>query len=203
MKNNSALGTTGYKVAAYINLFSFTPFALFYLTYLLFGTRVNYLLGFSMRLSVLGPWMLNFYAIYVLIKTGLSSSSVIQYVGLVAYLAYAVLQMVIQVNLFPAITTFLTGEVAYKENFYRDYVAPAQDIKAPPNMEDFSYLDSAQEESGPWPTDEERDRIFERIQEEIDNDPRPTTAEEYNLSLWKNLFTNFSESHFSLTKHQL
>ena len=78
-----------------------------------------------MRLSVLGPWFLNFYAIYVLIKTGLASSSVIQYVGLVAYLAYAVWQMVIQVNLFPAITTFLTGEVTYKENFYRDYVQPA------------------------------------------------------------------------------
>ena len=111
MKNNSALGTTGYKVAAYINLFCFTPFALFYLTYLMFGTRVNYLLGFSMRLSVLGPWMLNFYAIYVVIKTGLASSSVVQYAALAGYLAYAFWQMVIQVNLFPAITTFLTGEV--------------------------------------------------------------------------------------------
>ena len=60
---------------------------------------------------------------------------------------------------------------------------PAQDIQAPPNMEDFSYLDSAQEESGEWPSDEERERIFEQIQEKIDNDPRPTTAEDYNLTL--------------------
>ena len=108
MKNNSDLGTTGYKVAAYINLFSFTPFALFYVMYLLFGTRVNYLLGASMRLSVLGPWLLNFYAIYVVVKTGLANSSVLQYLALVNYLAYAVFQMVIQVNLFPAITYFLT-----------------------------------------------------------------------------------------------
>ena len=50
-------------------------------------------------------------------------------------------------------------------------------------MDDSQYLEETQEESGEWPTDEERAAIKAKMQRDIDMDPRPATAKEYIVDL--------------------
>ena len=75
--STNGLNTTGYKVAAYINLFTWSPYAgaviLFWLSG---GSEIfdDWIVS-TMRFSILGPWFVNPLAIYIIGKTGLSNSS--------------------------------------------------------------------------------------------------------------------------------
>ena len=77
--SSNALNTTGYKVAAYINLFTWSPYAgaviLFWLSG---GSEIfdDWIVS-TMRFSILGPWFVNPLAIYIMGKTGLSNSSTV------------------------------------------------------------------------------------------------------------------------------
>ena len=50
-------------------------------------------------------------------------------------------------------------------------------------MEDKEYLAPAQEESGDWPTDEEKAEILNEMQDDIDSDPRPSTAADFTVDI--------------------
>ena len=77
--STNGLNTTGYKVAAYINLFTWSPYAgaviLFWLSG---GSEIfdDWIVS-TMRFSILGPWFVNPLAIYIIGKTGLSNSSTV------------------------------------------------------------------------------------------------------------------------------
>ena len=77
--STNGLNTTGYKVAAYINLFAWSPYAgaviLFWLSG---GSEIfdDWIVS-TMRFSILGPWFVNPLAIYIIGKTGLSNSSTV------------------------------------------------------------------------------------------------------------------------------
>ena len=156
MKSSTNFATTGYKVAAYLNLVSWSPFALVALFY--WVTRADFLAAWidtAMRFSVAGPWFFNIYVLYVIGRTGLVNNSTTQFLAFVGYLAYSFIQLVSTFALVPGVAAFSAKETASPTNSYRDYVIPEQDTKESPDMEDLSYLDDAQAEGGSWPTDSE------------------------------------------------
>ena len=93
----NGLSTTGYKVAAYINLFTWSPYAGAILLFWLSGGSEIFddWIVSTMRFSVLGPWFINPFAIYVIGKTGLSDTSTVQIGAMVSYVTYSLLMMVL------------------------------------------------------------------------------------------------------------
>jgi len=156
--DTTSLNTTGYKVAAYVNLFTWSPYVGAVLLFWLSGSSdlfVDWVVG-AMRFSILGPWFVNFFAIYVIGKTGLSETSPLQISSMTGYVFYSFVTMVLQFRMTPSIQAYQTRNDPYKENLYRDYREPEQDLEPAPPMEDTSYLEPGQDASGEWPTDEER-----------------------------------------------
>ena len=185
MQNTTTLNTTGYKVGAYINLFSWGPYASAILLFWLSGSNeifVDWLVS-TMKFSVAGPWFFNFYAIYVIFKTGFTADSgTIQTAAAFSYVFYSTISMWAQFTVAPFVIEYSHRDAHLEANSYRDYEEPMQDEKDAPVMADDSYLNGPQEESGPWPTDEEHDVIKQQQQDDIDADPRPDTAKEFIVS---------------------
>ena len=92
---SSSLNTTGYKVAAYINMIFFGPYGLSMLIYWTFGSSkfATGALESTARFSVAGPWFFNFYTIFVLLWTGLVDTSINQFLGFFGYLFFSAVTM--------------------------------------------------------------------------------------------------------------
>ena len=184
LRQSSDLNTAGYKLAAYSHLFTWTPFLFTYAMHLLF--QANFSLSWcnwALQVSLPGPWLFQVYAIYVMAYTGLRKLSTTQWLGFFTYLVWNVGQMVLQLIYVPRVNSYTRD---YKPNggssssLFRD---PTDDGVDAPDMNDMSYLDEMQEEAGPWPSSDERDAIKAQMQEDIDNDPKPESAGEYNVAL--------------------
>ena len=182
-EGSTNFNTTGYKVAAYTNLFSWSPYALFVVVYWATSRAaiLHQFLESSLTLSILGPWLFNFYSIYAIGKTGLTNSSSAQILGLVGYIIYSGLMMLIQYRLAPTVLQVSYEDLAPETNFYRDYQEPKPDRKPAPEMEEDDYLAETEASGGAWPTYNEQEDIYRSMQANIENDPRPSTARDYSL----------------------
>ena len=106
--DSTSLNTTGYKVAAYINLFTWSPYAGAVLLFWLSGSSdlfVDWVVS-AMRFSVLGPWFANFFAIYVIGKTGVADASALQIGAMSGYVFYSFTTMVLQFRITPSIQAY-------------------------------------------------------------------------------------------------
>ena len=140
MKGTKDLGTTGYKVGAYINMVFAAPFSFVYLFWLVIDTKlVASWLDTTMRFSVAGPWFFNFYAIGVIFFTGLNETTWLQFVGVALYLTYSFFACLMQLWWVPGVARYYTLSKVTGKNFYNVYVTPEADEEGAPDMEDLTY----------------------------------------------------------------
>ena len=110
LSDSATYNTTGYKIAAYSHLFTWSPLALTYTFFSIFGT--GYSLDWvdsAMRFSVAGPWLIQIFAIYVLFATGIENTSAPEFVGVFTFIAYNIAQMAMQYVLIPGVSAYTTG----------------------------------------------------------------------------------------------
>ena len=115
LSSSSDFATTGYKVAAYVHLISFGPYAFMILPFwLTLGNDlfVEWLVS-AMRFSVMGPWFLNFYALYVIGKTSVPDLSALQIAAATAYAGYSLLTMILQKRMTPKIMAYSLRNAPY------------------------------------------------------------------------------------------
>ena len=93
--DTSTLNTAGYKVAAYINLFTWSPYAGAILLFWMSGSNDFFvdMLVSTMKFSIAGPWFLNFFAIYVIFATGLTTLNGLTIGASVGYVFYSFVTM--------------------------------------------------------------------------------------------------------------
>ena len=103
LEGSTNFNTAGYKVAAYTNLITWTPYASVFLLYWLSGRApvVAAWLEGSLTFSLLGPWLLNIYAIYAIFTTGLGSFT--KFLGMLVFVTWNLVQMVVQFRYVPTV----------------------------------------------------------------------------------------------------
>jgi len=78
----------------------------------------------------------------------------------------------------PGVARYYNRSRVNGENIFRTYEKPKRDTAEAPDMIAKAYQEVIQEESGDWPTEEESDEIRNKMNDSIDNDPRPPTAKD-------------------------
>ena len=128
-KSTSDLNTAGYKVGSYFNMIFAGPYVVSYVFFLLTGASriMAGWLDTTMRISIAGPWFFNFYAIFVIFMTGLSKSTVLQWIMLVFYLGYSAAQMYFQFMFAAGVANFYLRESIVGEQKFEDWETPEKD----------------------------------------------------------------------------
>ena len=140
---------TGFKVAAYVNMIFSAPYSAVYLVFLGLGESRDaaFYLDNAMKWSLAGIFFLNFFAIYVMIYLAItdSSSGVVDYIGVAAYLAYSFFAMMYSYYWVPGVARYYHEESTIPSTRRASQLNMRRDgDDTAPDMDDETYLEEVQ-----------------------------------------------------------